>query len=195
MIQTGRVMFTTRNRLRSWRRDLHLFISQLWGGVPKKVQMRDSKKPNTLDTVKVELKELQATQSRLGPGLLVKGEIWGSEDLIIDGSVEGVVCLSERTLVIGPAANVTADIAAGEVVIRGIMKGNVHAKGRIEIGNAGSVNGDLTTPQIFIEDGARFKGSIEIEKGAEKQTRENVPSRTELAPANAGAAAPSANNI
>jgi len=63
-----------------------------------------------------------------------------------------------------------ADIIAAEVVIRGNLEGNVRARGRIEIGNDGSVTGDLTTPQVFIEDGALFKGSIEIEKSTEKET-------------------------
>ena len=105
----------------------------------------------TRDTVKLEPNNLQANQSRLGTGLLVKGEILGNEDLLIDGSVEGVVQLDEQKLMIGPTAKVQADIMAGQVIVRGNLKGSARAKGRIEIRNDGSVTGNLTTPQVFIE--------------------------------------------
>jgi cytoskeletal protein CcmA (bactofilin family) len=120
--------------------------------------------------------------------LLVKGEISGHEDLLIEGTVEGIVRLSEGKLMIGPAANVKADILAGEVLVSGNMKGNVRAKGRIEIRNNGSVTGDLTTPQVFIEEGALFKGSIEIEKSAENQTNEDALPETKFAPPNVATA-------
>lgn len=186
VISTGRVMFATKYSLHSLRRDLNLFISELWRGAPRKALRSDTKKPNALATPKLEARDLQASQSLLGPSLLVKGEISGNEDLCIDCTVEGIVRLNERMLMIGPAANVKADITAGEVVIRGNLRGNVWAKGRIEIGNDGSVNGDLRTPQIFIEDGALFKGTIEIEKGTDK---EGVLPGKESGPAKATAAA------
>ncbi len=102
--------------------------------------------------------------ARLGSSLHVKGEITGSEDLLIDGSVEGLIQLDERKLTVGATAKVTADIIAREVVVYGTVKGN------LEIKKDGSVNGDLTTARIMIEDGAYFKGSIEIDKSAEKET-------------------------
>ena len=106
--------------------------------------------------------------ARLGSSLDVKGEISGNEDLYIDGTVEGLVHLDDRKLTVGATAKLTADIIAGEVIVCGSVKGNVRAKGKIEIKKDGSVNGDLTTAQIIIEDGAYFKGSIEIERSAEK---------------------------
>jgi cytoskeletal protein CcmA (bactofilin family) len=108
--------------------------------------------------------------ARLGASLHVKGEISGNEDLLIDGSVEGLVQLDERKLTVGATAKVTADIIAREVVVYGTVKGNLRAKDRIEIKKDGSVNGDLTTARISIEDGAYFKGSIEIDKSAEKES-------------------------
>jgi len=105
--------------------------------------------------------------ARLGSSLHVKGEISGNEDLLVDGSVEGLIQLDERKLTIGATAKVTADIIAREVVVFGNVKGNLRAKDRIEIKKDGSVNGDLTTARIMIEDGAYFKGSIEIEKAGE----------------------------
>jgi cytoskeletal protein CcmA (bactofilin family) len=108
--------------------------------------------------------------ARLGSSLHVKGEITGNEDLQIDGSVEGLIQLDERKLTVGPTAKVTADIIAREIVVYGNVKGNLRAKDRIEIKKDGSVNGDLTTSRIMIEDGAYFKGSIEIDKTTDKES-------------------------
>ncbi len=126
--------------------------------------------------------------ARLGSSLHVKGEISGNEDLLIDGSVEGLIQLDERKLTVGATAKVTADIIAREVVVYGTVKGNLRAKDRIEIKKDGSVNGDLTTARIMIEDGAYFKGSIEIDKSAEKESGGNAFARGSTAPAGAPAA-------
>jgi cytoskeletal protein CcmA (bactofilin family) len=105
------------------------------------------------------------TGARLGPSLHVKGEINGNEDLHVDGSVEGLISLEDRKLTVGASAKVSADISAREIVVFGTVKGNLRARDRIEIKKDGSVVGDLTTARIMIEDGAYFKGSIEIERG------------------------------
>ena len=125
--------------------------------------------------------------ARLGASLHVKGEISGNEDLLIDGSVEGLVQLDERKLTVGATAKVTADIIAREVVVYGTVKGNLRAKDRIEIKKDGSVNGDLTTARIMIEDGAYFKGSIEIDKSAEKEHGGSAFAKSSSAPAAAAA--------
>jgi cytoskeletal protein CcmA (bactofilin family) len=125
--------------------------------------------------------------ARLGASLQVKGEISGNEDLLIDGTVEGLVQLDERKLTVGANAKVTADIIAREVVVYGTVKGNLRAKDRIEIKKDGSVVGDLTTSRISIEDGAYFKGSIEIDKSPEKQSAQSAFAKT--SPASMGAAA------
>jgi cytoskeletal protein CcmA (bactofilin family) len=104
--------------------------------------------------------------ARLGASLHVKGEITGNEDLHIDGSVEGLVQLDDRKLTVGASAKLTADVVAREVVVYGSVKGNLRARDRIEIKKDGSVVGDLTTARIMIEDGAYFKGSIEIDRTA-----------------------------
>jgi len=121
----------------------------------------------------------------LGSNLHVKGEISGKEDLLIDGAVEGLVQLDKWKLTVGTTAKLTADINARDVVVYGDVKGNVRAKARIEIKKGGSVNGNLTTAQIMIEDGADFKGSIEIDRSAEKEADKNI-SAPASAPAGAG---------
>src|SRR6202453_4685310 len=110
--------------------------------------------------------------ARLGSSLHVKGEITGNEDLLIDGTVEGLVQLEDRKLTVGASAKVTADVIAREVVVYGNVKGNLRARDRIEIKKDGSV-GDLTTARISIEDGAYFKGSIEIDKTGDEADKSN----------------------
>jgi cytoskeletal protein CcmA (bactofilin family) len=102
--------------------------------------------------------------SSLGASLHIKGEISGSEDLHLDGGVDGLIRLEGRKLTVGASAKIVADIAAGEIVVYGNIKGNLCARDRIEIKKDGSVIGELTTSRIMIEDGAYFKGSIEIDR-------------------------------
>jgi cytoskeletal protein CcmA (bactofilin family) len=127
-----------------------------------------------------------SAMGRLGSSLHVKGDISGTEDLLIEGSVEGLIQLDERRLTVGPTAKLMADINARDVVVYGHVKGNVRAKGRIEIKKDGSVIGNLKTAQIMIEDGADFKGSIEIDRSNSKEVDQNVSSRPASASAGAG---------
>jgi len=106
------------------------------------------------------------TTARLSAGLRVKGEISGNEDFHVDGDLEGSIQLEGQKLTVGTSAKVIADIVAREVVVYGSVKGNVRARDRIEIKKDGSVVGDLTTARILIEDGAYFKGLIEIDTKA-----------------------------
>src|ERR1700751_161356 len=113
--------------------------------------MWDKKKPDTPQAAVQEPQDLPTT-GWLGSSLHVKGDITGSEDLLIDGSVEGLIQLDDRKLMVGTTAKLTADINARDVVVYGYVKGNVRAKGRIEIRKDGSIFGNLTTAQIMIED-------------------------------------------
>src|ERR1700730_9424690 len=134
--------------------------------------------------------------ARLGATLHVKGEITGNEDLHIDGTVEGLVQLEDRKLTVGASAKVTADIIAREVVVYGNVKGNLRARDRIEIKKDGSVVGDLTTARIMIEDGAYFKGSIEIDKtgDANDSSLEKSPSFSRSSPVRSPATTSSASD-
>ena len=140
---------------------------------PKNLQTNQPLKPAPAIWERTTGETADRATSRVGASLHVKGEISGNDDLYVDGTVEGLVQLDERKLTVGTMAKVTADIIAGEVVVYGKVKGNVRAKG-IEIKKDGSVDGDLTTAQIMIEDGADFKGSIGIERSTEKEADKNV---------------------
>lgn len=102
----------------------------------------------------------------MGKSLKLKGTITGSEDLYIDGELEGTIELQENTLTVGPNGNVRADVRAREITVLGRLTGNVRAGDRVDIRKTGSLEGDLTTSRIAIEDGAVFRGSIDITKAA-----------------------------
>jgi len=95
--------------------------------------------------------------------LQIKGQIIGTEDLQIDGKVEGSITLRGHQLTVGSTAQLTSEIHAGEVIVYGKVVGNVHARDRVDVKTDGSVVGDISTARISIEDGAHFKGRIEID--------------------------------
>jgi cytoskeletal protein CcmA (bactofilin family) len=101
--------------------------------------------------------------ARLGSSLQIKGHITGTEDLQIDGKVDGPISLRGHALTVGPAAQLTSEIHAREVVVYGKVIGNVHSRDRVDVKTDGSVVGDISTARISIEDGAQFKGRIEID--------------------------------
>lgn len=90
--------------------------------------------------------------------LVVKGEITGQDDLVIDGEVHGKIRLAGGKLTIGPEGRVTADIEAPEIVVRGEAKGNINGRDRVQIAATGKVGGEITTKSIAIEDGAEVHG-------------------------------------
>ncbi len=104
------------------------------------------------------------TPAALGQGLHIKGSITGHEDLHVDGKVEGPIALGGHRLTVGRTGQVISEIVAREVIVYGNVDGDLTARDRIEIKKDGSVVGDLSTARIVIEDGAYFKGHIEIDK-------------------------------
>ena len=100
----------------------------------------------------------------LGSSVTIKGQIVGDEDLQIDGKVEGPISLHGHRLTVGRTAQLNSEVSAREVVVYGKASGNLCARERVEIKKDGEVTGDITTARISIEDGAYFKGRIEIER-------------------------------
>lgn len=103
--------------------------------------------------------------ARLGAGLIVKGDISGGEDLVIEGMVEGKITLQNHALTVGGTAQLSSDVVAREAVIHGELGGNIRVRDRVEIKKDGTVIGDILTARISIEEGAYFKGRIEIDRG------------------------------
>jgi cytoskeletal protein CcmA (bactofilin family) len=103
-------------------------------------------------------------QATIGKSLVVKGELSGSESLYIDGKVEGAINLPGNRVTVGRNGQVAANIMAQEVVVLGKVRGNVQASDRVDIRSEGSLTGDVIAARISIEDGAFFKGGIDIRK-------------------------------
>ena len=121
-----------------------------------------------------------AEQATIGKGLFIKGEISGSESLFVDGKIEGSINLPGNRVTVGRNGQVAANIVAREVVILGKIRGNVSATDRVDIRAEGALNGDVAAARISIEDGAFFKGGIDIKK---PDVKSGAPATAEAAKA------------
>jgi cytoskeletal protein CcmA (bactofilin family) len=125
----------------------------------------------------------------LGKSVIVKGQIYGREDLTIDGEVEGTVELQEHRLTFGPNGKVMATVKAREVVVLGTLHGNVETRDKIHIRKDAKLVGDIKTARIEIEDGAYFKGNIDIVRTEAKPQAAPAPKPQAVAPAISSTAA------
>jgi len=115
----------------------------------------------------------------IGKSVIIKGELSGSEDLYIDGQLEGTIELQGNDLIIGPNGQVRANVGAKGVVVHGKIEGNIRASERAELKKSAVAVGDIVTQRVAIEDGAYFKGKVDIQKESAKPV---TPSPTKLEP-------------
>ena len=112
--------------------------------------------------------------AHIGKTIVICGEVKGSEDLIVDGRVEGTVSLSESRLTIGPNANIAADLSAKDILILGKVQGNLIASGRVELRAGCQVEGDIRALRLAVEDNAVFRGKVDltqaVSRGSEAAT-------------------------
>ena len=127
--------------------------------VPASIPMAEPPKPAP-PPVRVE----PNGRAVIGPSLVMKAQITGVEDLYIDGQVDGAIDLTGHNLTVGAKGRVKANVVARNIFVEGNLEGNVQASEKVEIRKTGSLRGDLTTAGVTIEDGAYFKGSIDIVK-------------------------------
>lgn len=106
--------------------------------------------------------------ARIGKSIVIRGEVKGGEDLIIDGRVEGTIQLAENRLTIGPNADVAADLAARDVLVLGKVHGNVTATGRVELRAGCTLEGDVRAYRLAIEDNAVLRGKVDLTQGTTK---------------------------
>ncbi|HUF22579.1 MAG TPA: polymer-forming cytoskeletal protein [Vicinamibacterales bacterium] len=106
----------------------------------------------------------ESTKVNIGKSVVIKGELSGSEDLTIEGQVDGKIDLRQNVLTIGPNGRIKAEVFAKAVIVQGEVVGNVTATEKVDIRDAGSVDGDLAAPRIAIADGAHFRGSIDMKR-------------------------------
>jgi cytoskeletal protein CcmA (bactofilin family) len=104
----------------------------------------------------------------ISQGIKIRGEITGSEDLFVDGEVEGKLALDSASVTIGPNGRVKADVVAREVIVRGCVEGKVNAHERVQVWGTGQVHGEIQTLTLVIEEGAVLRGKVEAGKPAEK---------------------------
>ena len=113
----------------------------------------------------------------IGKSVVIKGELAGSEDLTIEGHVEGKIELKDHVLTIGPNGKIKAQVFAKAVIVLGEVTGNVSASEKVDIRDGGSVDGDIISPRVAIAEGAHFRGSVDMQrKGVAAQPQ---PSRRE----------------
>jgi cytoskeletal protein CcmA (bactofilin family) len=116
--------------------------------------------PNAYNPIKTVTAPVD--QATIGRTLYIKGEISGSEALYVDGRIEGKITMPESRVTIGRNGKVDASIQAKEVVVMGKVNGNIECSDRVDIRSEGSVNGDISTVRISVEDGAALKGGIQV---------------------------------
>src|SRR5215469_6662440 len=139
---------------------------------------------------KYEPPSSSSTSATIGKAVKVVGQIYSREDLYVDGEIEGTVEALEHKLTIGPNGAVRAGVKAREVVALGTIQGNVEAHDKIEIRKEAKLVGDIRTARIIIEDGAYFKGSIDIVKPEPKSANANANAKSAAQPAQAATPAP-----
>ena len=131
-----------------------------------------------------------ADQATIGKSLVIKGEVTGSESLYIDGRVEGSISLAGNRVTVGRNGVVAANINAREIVVLGKVRGNLTASDRVDIRSDGSLTGDVVAARISIEDGAFFKGGIDIRKAGQAAAQPGQKANGEEAKAAAAAPEP-----
>ena len=113
----------------------------------------------------------RADVGHIGKSVVIRGELTGNEDLYLDGDIEGTIDLRDHKLVIGPNGKIKAGITAREVVVHGRLEGNITATDRVELKKSCTLIGDVSTQRIIIEDGAFFKGAIDIKESSSSQRK------------------------
>jgi cytoskeletal protein CcmA (bactofilin family) len=133
---------------------------------------------------------MERTTVNIGKSVVIKGELSGSEDLTIEGQVDGKIELRQNVLTIGPNGRIKAQVFAKSVIILGEVTGNVTASEKVDIRDNGSVDGDIAAPRVAIAEGAHFRGSIDMQKqGAKPAEKAETKPAAASQPAQAGAAA------
>jgi len=111
----------------------------------------------------------------IGKSVVIKGELSGSEDLTIEGHVEGRIDLKDNVLTIGPNGKIKAEVFAKSVIVLGEVTGNLTASEKVDIRDNGSVDGDIGSPRVAIAEGAHFRGSVDMQRGSKPQPKPNPP--------------------
>ncbi len=127
----------------------------------------------------------------ISQGIRIKGEITGSEDLFVDGQVEGKLNLANGSLTVGPNGSVSADVFAREVIVRGRVEGKIAGRERVQLWSTGQVLGEVQTQRLAIEDGAMLRGKVETGKQPDKNSETHKVGSSSLSQSLSGVSASS----
>ena len=120
-----------------------------------------------------EIRRIERDMVNIGKSVVIKGELNGSEDLTVEGHVEGRIELKDHVLTIGPNGKIKAQVFAKAVIVLGEVNGNVTASEKVDIRDGGSVDGDIIAPRVAIAEGAHFRGSVDMQrKGGQPQPQD-----------------------
>jgi len=144
--------------------------------------------PSAPVALQAEPRRIERDLVNIGKSVVIKGELSGSEDLTIEGHVEGKIELKDHLLTIGPNGRIKAQIFAKTVIVLGEVSGNVSASEKVEIRDGGSVDGDIVSPRVAIAEGAHFRGSVDMQKkgvstAASTSASASAPSSSSVKPA------------
>jgi cytoskeletal protein CcmA (bactofilin family) len=134
---------------------------------PAAVPVASNVQPSAPVAQQAEPRRIERDLVNIGKSVVIKGELSGSEDLTIEGHVEGKIELKDHLLTIGPNGRIKAQVFAKAVIVLGEVNGNVTASEKVDIRDGGSVDGDIVSPRVAIAEGAHFRGSVDMQrKGA-----------------------------
>ena len=145
-----------------WKRDEGVKGSQPAPTAPAPVHTPVSTAP----TPQPESRRIERDVVNIGKSVVIKGELNGSEDLTIEGHVEGKIELKDHVLTIGPNGKIKAQVHAKSVIVLGEVNGNVTATEKVDIRDGGSVDGDIVSPRVAIAEGAHFRGTVDMQRKA-----------------------------
>src|SRR5258708_40172984 len=126
---------------------------------------------------------MEKGRGKIGKSVVIKGELNGSEDLTIEGHVEGTIQLREHVLTIGPNGKIKAQVFAKSVIVLGEVTGNVTASEKVDIRDNGSVDGDIVSPRVAIAEGAHFRGSVDMQRKGGQAAAPAKPAQPQAAAA------------
>jgi cytoskeletal protein CcmA (bactofilin family) len=136
-----------------------------------------------------EIRRIERDMVNIGKSVVIKGELNGSEDLTVEGHVEGRIELKDHVLTIGPNGKIKAQVFAKAVIVLGEVNGNVTASEKVDIRDGGSVDGDIIAPRVAIAEGAHFRGSVDMQRKGQPQSTSQSSSKAAAAQASASAQA------
>jgi cytoskeletal protein CcmA (bactofilin family) len=149
--------------------------------------------PAVVAAPQAESRRIERDLVNIGKSVVIKGELSGSEDLTIEGHVEGKIELKDNVLTIGPNGRIKASVFAKAVIVLGEVNGNISASEKVDIRDGGSVDGDIVSPKVAIAEGAHFRGAVDMQrKGAPASAKPEASKSAVATPPVAAQAAQSA---